>query len=107
MAAPAGSGDLGAARVLTRMGLADDGAPGDLTHHLKRAFGRAHIGALQTQIGVDHPDQRQAGEIVPLGHQLGADGFAVRQPGQHVGFAAAGDDGGGAAAGWGADSALP
>ena len=39
------------------------------------------------------------GPAVALRHQLGADGLAIRQPGQHVGFAAAGDDGGGAAAG--------
>ena len=53
--------------------LAAPGAPRDLHDLLERAFRRAQIAALQPQVGVDHPDQRQIGEVIALGHQLRAD----------------------------------
>ena len=45
----------------------------DLPHQLERPLCCPQVSPLQTQIGVDHPHQRQQREIVPLGHQLRAD----------------------------------
>ena len=47
--------------------------PRDLPHQLKRALCRPQVRSLQAQIGVDHTDQRQQREVVPLGHDLRAD----------------------------------
>jgi hypothetical protein len=49
------------------------GAAGDLLDLLEAALGRAQIAALQAEIGIDHADQRQIGEVIALGHQLRAD----------------------------------
>ena len=45
----------------------------DLAHELEGPLGGAQIRSLQAKVGVDHPDQRQQGKIVPLGNQLRAD----------------------------------
>ena len=45
----------------------------DLAHQLKGAFGGAQVGALQAKVGVDHADEGEQGEVVALGHDLGAD----------------------------------
>jgi hypothetical protein len=49
------------------------GPAGDLADLLKGRSGRAQISAGKAKVGVDHPDQRQIGEVVALGDQLGAD----------------------------------
>ena len=53
--------------------LAAPGAPGDLHDLLEGALGRAQIAAVEPEIGIDHADQRQVGEVIALGHQLRAD----------------------------------
>ena len=59
------SARLGAARA--------PGAAGDLGQELEGALGRAHVAEGEAEIGVDHADQGEIGEIVPLGDELGAD----------------------------------
>ena len=61
--------------------LAPPGASRDLFQRGEQPLGGPVIGRQQGVVGVEHPDQRQSGEIVPLGEQLGAD--------QDVGLAAA------------------
>ena len=53
--------------------VAAPGAAGDLLDLLEAALGGAQIAARQAEVGVDHPDQRQVGEMIALGDQLGAD----------------------------------
>ena len=53
--------------------VAAPGAPGDLLDLLEAALGGAQVAALQPEVGVDHPDQRQIGEVIALGDQLRAD----------------------------------
>ena len=48
-------------------------APGDLRDLLVGPLARAQIAALEAEIGIDHADQRQLGEMEPLGYQLRAD----------------------------------
>ena len=53
--------------------VAAPGAAGDLLDLLEAALGGAQVAARQAEIGVDHPDQGQVGEVIALGDQLGAD----------------------------------
>ena len=53
--------------------VAAPGASGDLLDLLEAALGGAQVTALQGQVGIDHPDQGQIGEVVALGDQLRAD----------------------------------
>ena len=53
--------------------LGASGASGHLHQLRKQTFRRPEIRAEQGTIRVDHPDQRQVGEVVPLGDHLGAD----------------------------------
>ena len=53
--------------------LAAAGAAGDLHDLLEAALGRAQIAAGQAEIGIDHSDQGQVGEMIALGDELGAD----------------------------------
>ena len=48
-------------------------AAGDLPHELKGSFGRAQVGALKPEVRIDHAHERELWEVVPLGHDLGAD----------------------------------
>src|ERR1700724_2727812 len=62
-------------------GLEPSRAPGHLLQHLKGSLGRARIARGQTNIRVDHADQRKTPEIMPLRDKLGADddiAFAAR-----------------------------
>ena len=47
--------------------------PGDLLDLLEAALGRAQVAAGKAEVGIDHADQGQVGEVIALGHQLGAD----------------------------------
>ena len=49
------------------------GAAGDLLDLLEAALGRAKVAAGQAEVGIDHADQSQVGEVIALGDQLGAD----------------------------------
>ena len=49
------------------------GAARDLLDLLEAALGRAKVAAGEAEVGIDDADQRQVGEVVALGHQLGAD----------------------------------
>ena len=49
------------------------GPPRHLAHQLKAAFGGAQVGALQSQVRIDHAHQCQAREVVALGDDLRAD----------------------------------
>lgn len=49
------------------------GATRHLGDQLSHALECAEIGAEERLVGVDHADQRQAGEVVALGQHLGAD----------------------------------
>ena len=49
------------------------GAAGDLLDLLEAALGRAQVAAGKAEVGIDHADQGQVGEVIALGHQLGAD----------------------------------
>src|SRR5215475_223262 len=49
------------------------GTADDLMQKLKRALGRARVTVCQAEIGVDHADQIELGEMVALGHKLRAD----------------------------------
>ena len=53
--------------------VATTGAAGDLLDLLEAAFRRTKVAALQAEIGVDHADQGEVGEMIALGHELGAD----------------------------------
>ena len=53
--------------------VAAPGAPGDLLDLLEAALGGAQVAALKAEVGIDHPDQGQVGEVIALGDQLGAD----------------------------------
>ena len=53
--------------------VAAPGAAGDLLDLLEAAFSRAQVASLQAQVGVDHADEREIGEVIALGHQLRAD----------------------------------
>ena len=53
--------------------VAATGAAGDLRDLLEAALGGAQVAALKAEIGVDHPDQGEVGEVIALGHQLRAD----------------------------------
>ena len=53
--------------------VAAPGAAGDLLDLLEAALGGAQVAALQAEIGIDHADQGQVGEVIALGDQLGAD----------------------------------
>ena len=58
------------------------GAAGDLADQLEGLLGGAQVAALQPEVGVDDPDQRQQREVVPLRDELGADdevGAAARR----------------------------
>ena len=54
------------------------GAPGDLRDLLEGALGRAQVAAFEAEIGIDHADQRQVGEMIALGDQLRADDHVDR-----------------------------
>ena len=47
------------------------GATGDLGQQRKAAFGGAKIGQIEDAVGAEHPDQTDAGKIMPLGDHLG------------------------------------
>ena len=49
------------------------GAAGHLIEQLERPLGGAQVTAAQAEVGVDDPDQREVGEVVALGDDLGAD----------------------------------
>ena len=49
------------------------GATRDLGNLLKAPLRSAKVATLEAKIGIDHPDQRQIGEVISLGYQLGAD----------------------------------
>src|SRR3569623_2809768 len=49
------------------------GAAGDLRQNLERLFSRARIAMCETQIGIEHTDQRELLEMVPFGDELRAD----------------------------------
>ena len=49
------------------------GAAGDLLDLLEAALGGAEVAAGEAEVGVDHADQRQVGEVIALGDQLRAD----------------------------------
>ncbi len=49
------------------------GAADHLVEQLERAFGSARIAIAKPEIGIDHTDQVQAREMMPLRHQLRAD----------------------------------
>ena len=49
------------------------GAARHLVQELIGALGRAQVAALEAEIGIDHADQGQHGEMVALGDDLGAD----------------------------------
>ena len=53
--------------------VAAPGAAGDLLDLLEAALGRAKVAALEAEVGVDHADQGQIGEVIALGDQLRAD----------------------------------
>ena len=64
------------------------GAAGDLADLLEAALGRAQIAARQAEIGVDHADQGEVGEMIALGDELGADDdvdLARLHPGDELG----------------------
>ena len=75
-------------RVVGRVGLHHDAAgevaaPGparDLADQLEGALRPGVVGQAQREVGVDHPDQRDARQVEPLGDHLRAD--------EHVGLAA-------------------
>src|SRR6185312_12235446 len=47
--------------------------PGELGQQLKGALLRAEVRQTETGIGVDDRGERDAGEVMSLGHHLGAD----------------------------------
>ena len=49
------------------------GAAGHLMQELIGALGRAQVAAVEAEIGIDHADQGQHGEMMALGDHLGAD----------------------------------
>ena len=49
------------------------GAAGDLVEQLEGALGGAQVAAVQAEIGIDHGDQGEVGEVMALGRHLGAD----------------------------------
>ena len=49
------------------------GAAGDLADLLEAALGGAQVAAGKAEIGIDHADQGQVGEVIALGDELGAD----------------------------------
>ena len=53
--------------------VAAPGAAGDLLDLLEAALGRAQVAAGEAEVGIDHADQGQVGEVIALGDQLGAD----------------------------------
>src|SRR3546814_12406613 len=53
--------------------LAPTGAAGYLCDLLECPLRCAEIAPLQPKVGIDHPHQRQIGEVIALGHKLGAD----------------------------------
>ena len=53
--------------------VAAPGAAGDLLDLLEAALGGAQIAAVEPEVGIDHADQGQVGEMIALGDQLGAD----------------------------------
>ena len=60
--------------ISTRPGpLLAPGAAGDLVEQLEGALGGAQVAAAEAEIGVDHADQREVGEVVALGDDLGAE----------------------------------
>ena len=58
--------------------VAAPGAAGDLLDLLEAALGRAQVAAGQAEVGIDHADQGEIGEVIALGHQLGADDYVDR-----------------------------
>ncbi len=58
--------------------------PGHLVEQLERALGGAQVAAAEAEIGVDHAHQREVGEVVALGDDLGAeqdvDGVGLHRP---------------------------
>src|SRR5262249_20531630 len=81
-----GAGERGAARagdrvVLGRVGRDDApprpisaaGAAGDLRQELEGPLAGAEVGQRQRAVGEEDADQRDAGEVVALGHHLRAD----------------------------------
>ena len=63
---------MGLDQHATRL-VAAAGAAGDLLDLLEAALRGAKVAALQAKVGIDHSDQGQVGEVIALGHQLGAD----------------------------------
>ena len=49
------------------------GAAGDLLDLLEAALGGAQVAAGEAEVGIDHADQGEVGEVIALGDQLGAD----------------------------------
>ncbi|MBE7452555.1 MAG: hypothetical protein HS111_27850 [Kofleriaceae bacterium] len=71
------------------------GAAGDLRQELEGALLGAEVRQRQRGVGAQDADEGDAGEVVALGHHLGADqdvDLAARDPGQHRLGAGAGGD---------------
>ena len=49
------------------------GAAGDLRDLLEAALGGAQVAAGKAEVGIDHADQGEVGEMIALGDELGAD----------------------------------
>ena len=53
--------------------LATTGATGDLDEELEGALGGAEVGEVEGEVGVEHADEGDVGEVEPFGDHLGAD----------------------------------
>ena len=53
--------------------VAPPGPAGHLRHELEGPLGGAEVGHVQRRVGVDHADQRDVGEVEPLGDHLRAE----------------------------------
>ena len=53
--------------------VAAPGPPANLRDLLIRPLRRAQVAAFEAQVGVDYAHQSKVGEVIALGHQLGAD----------------------------------
>ncbi len=67
--------------TVRRVGLDEDlalrfaaaGAAGDLGEQLEGALGGAEVGQVEREVGIEHADQGDVGEVESLGDHLGAD----------------------------------
>ena len=53
--------------------LAAPGAARDLADLLEAPLGGAQVAAREAEVGIDHADQGELGEVIALGDELGAD----------------------------------